>query len=159
VVEAADCGAGACHHKDFSIGERHLNSYSLGSIPRWRASTQINTRGSFGSLFRVPLKEKNMRALTIHHNKLQAVTIGGAPWFGLRNILRATRSWPILFRRRLLALAGLRKFLQTSDKPQACASLARVNLRYPWCGELYGKGHLAHYLKTVDFIEEIGLMG
>lgn len=57
----------------------------------------------------------------------RTVMIDGAPWFHLRDILKATEHRPFFIRNSLLPLDGLRKFLHRSDKPRAQALLTRIN--------------------------------
>ena len=60
-----------------------------------------------------------------------AIIINGAPWFRLRDILKATDHRPFFIRQGLLSLEGLRKFLQRSDKPVAPRLLAQIDQRFP----------------------------
>lgn len=55
------------------------------------------------------------------------VIIDGAPWFHLRDILKATDHRPFFIRNSLLPLEGLRKFLKNSDKPLAWGLLTRID--------------------------------
>ena len=61
---------------------------------------------------------------------LPAVIIDGAPWFHLRDILKATDHRPYFIRRSMMPLAGVRKFLQDSDKPLARGLLSRIEAQY-----------------------------
>jgi hypothetical protein len=74
-------------------------------------------------------KTENMT--TIIHDMPPAVIIGGAPWWNLRDILKANGYRPFFIRQGLLSLDGLRKFLTRSDKPQARGLLAQVAQRFP----------------------------
>lgn len=58
---------------------------------------------------------------------LPAVIIDGAPWFHLRDILKATDHRPFFIRNSLLPMEGLRNFLASSDKPLARRMLAGIN--------------------------------
>ena len=58
---------------------------------------------------------------------LPAVIIDGAPWFHLRDILKATEHRPFFIRNSLLPMEGLRNFLKNSDKPRARKLLARID--------------------------------
>ena len=58
---------------------------------------------------------------------LRAVIIDGAPWFHLRDILKATDHRPFFIRNSLLPMAGLRNFLEGSDKPRARKLLAQID--------------------------------
>lgn len=60
----------------------------------------------------------------------RTVMVDGAPWFHLRDVLRATEHRPYFIRNSLLPLDGLRKFLQDSDKPRAPDLLKRVNEQF-----------------------------
>ena len=57
----------------------------------------------------------------------RAVIIDGAPWFHLRDILKATDHRPFFIRNSLLPMEGLRNFLKGSDKPQARKLLVRID--------------------------------
>ena len=61
---------------------------------------------------------------------LRAVIIDGAPWFHLRDILKATEHRPFFIRRSMMPLAGVRKFLQDSDKPLAPSLLNQIDAVY-----------------------------
>ena len=61
---------------------------------------------------------------------LPAVIIDGAPWFQLRDILKATEHRPYFIRNSMLPLAGVRKFLQDSDKPLAPRLLNQIEAEY-----------------------------
>jgi len=54
--------------------------------------------------------------------------VEGAPWFHLRDILRATDHRPFFIRNGLLPLEGLHKFLQDPEKPRAPGLLKLVNV-------------------------------
>ncbi|MBA4178779.1 MAG: hypothetical protein C0505_19825 [Leptothrix sp. (in: Bacteria)] len=69
--------------------------------------------------------------MTVIHDMPPAVIIGGAPWWELRGVLKATGHRPLFIRHTLLSLTGLRRFLQRSDKPEAPALLAELTERYP----------------------------
>lgn len=61
----------------------------------------------------------------------KAIIINGAPWFRLREILKATDHRPFFIRQGLLSLEGLKKFLQRSDKPEAPKLLAQIGQHFP----------------------------
>lgn len=67
---------------------------------------------------------------SVMHDTPTPIIIGGAPWWDLRDILKATGHRPFFIRLGLLSLDGLRRFLQRSDKPQAPALLAQIESRY-----------------------------
>jgi hypothetical protein len=114
----------------------------LKTILGWGASTHGNRQGPEGGFFH-SLKEKNMSTTATICATPPAIIIGGSPWFELRDILKATGHRPFFIRRSLLSLAGLRKFLHRSDKPQAPELLAQIDRRYthPHCVTL--QSHLA----------------
>jgi hypothetical protein len=68
---------------------------------------------------------------TVVHDTPPPIIIGGAPWWDLRDILKATGHRPFFIRRCLLSLGGLRKFLKRSDKPEALGLLDRIDQRFP----------------------------
>jgi len=68
--------------------------------------------------------------MTTIHDMPPAVIIGGAPWWDLRGVLKATGHRPYFIRETRLPLEGLRRFLQRSDKPRAPGLLAQVESRY-----------------------------
>ena len=69
--------------------------------------------------------------MTMIHDMPPAVIIGGAPWWDLRGVLKATGHRPFFIRQGLLSLEGLRKFLQRSDKPEASRLKKQLDQRYP----------------------------
>ena len=102
-------------------------STNVRGVPGHQHCTHTNG-GPHEGLFSFPdLDQTHMKTVSL---PLPAVIIDGAPWFHLRDILKATEHRPYFIRRSMMPLAGVRKFLQDSDKPLARGLLSRIEAQY-----------------------------